>query len=48
MIGTVGILLRAKQSGVIPLVKPMLEALEATGFYVSGPLQVEALQLAGE
>lgn len=48
IIGTVGILLRAKQSGVIPLVKPILDALEARSFYVSGGLKEEALLLAGE
>ncbi|MEK6322881.1 MAG: DUF3368 domain-containing protein [Acidobacteriota bacterium] len=48
MIGTVGILLRAKQSGVIPLVRPIIDALEASGFWVSGALQEEALRLAGE
>ena len=47
-IGTVGVLVTAKHKGAIPTLKPMLEALELNGFYLSEALKAEALQLAGE
>ena len=47
-IGTVGILVRAKQKGVVSAIKPLLEALESNGFYLSEGLRVEALHLVGE
>lgn len=47
-IDTVGILVRAKQKGVVSAIKPLLEALESNGFYLSEALKVEALHLVGE
>lgn len=48
-IGVLGILLRAKSAGCIPLVQPILDALQAdAGFWVSDRLRSEILQLAGE
>jgi predicted nucleic acid-binding protein len=46
--GTVGILLKAKQSGVVPSLLPLLDALDAHHFHVSRALRLEALRLAGE
>jgi len=46
--GTVGVLLKAKQQGYLPSVRPMLEALEQKNFRVSLALKARALQLAGE
>ena len=46
--GTVGILLKAKQAGTIPLLLPLLDALDSNHFYVSRALRIEALRLAGE
>ena len=48
VIGTIGILIRAKRNGIIAAVKPVLDDLEATGFFVSKELKGEALRLAGE
>jgi predicted nucleic acid-binding protein len=48
VIGTVGLLLRAKSSGHSVSVKGALEALNAAGIRVSAPLQTEALRLADE
>jgi predicted nucleic acid-binding protein len=47
MIGTVGILVRAKQEGVIPEIKPILDDLEANSFFISAALRAEALRLTG-
>jgi predicted nucleic acid-binding protein len=47
-IGTVGILLRAKQHGLVPLVRPLLEQLAANSFRISDELCKEALIIAGE
>ena len=47
-IGTLGILLKARQLGLIPLLKPEIEDLQRTGFSIS-PLVVEqVLEIAGE
>lgn len=46
--GTLGVLLRAKQVGLVPLVAPLLERREDLGFRVDPPLMAEVLGLAGE
>lgn len=46
--GTIGVLIMAKQRGVIDAVKPVIEALEGGGFFLSAELKTEALRLAGE
>jgi len=48
IIGTVGVLVRAKQSGVIALLKPILNDLERNSFFISRALREEALRLVGE
>lgn len=48
IIGTVGILVRAKRLGMIPSLKTLLDALAAQEFYISEALQAEALRLAQE
>lgn len=46
--GTIGLILKAKISGIIPAVRPLLDALDACKFHVSRELREEALRLAGE
>jgi uncharacterized protein len=48
VIGTVGLLLRAKAGGLVADVKPSLNSAVEAGFYISPPLYREALRLAGE
>jgi len=48
VIGTVGVFVRAKQSGVITELKPILDNLEVNSFFISQALREEALKLAGE
>ena len=48
VIGTVGMLLRAKRLGVITEIKPLLRALLESDFRISESLIQEALRLAGE
>ena len=48
VIGTVAMLVRAKQKGVISEVKPLLRELQAKGFRLTEALIMDALQLAGE
>ena len=48
IIGTVGILVRAKHDGIISALKPLLDALEANGFFIGHALREEALRLVGE
>jgi predicted nucleic acid-binding protein len=46
--GLAKILLRAKQEGLIPQVKPLLDALDASQFYLGQALKQKILRLAGE
>lgn len=48
VIGTLGLLLKAKKQGVIPAIKPILAALEKVDFRVSTRLRDRALELADE
>lgn len=48
LIGTLGILLAAKQRGAIPAIKPLVTALVDTGFRLDGWLQEFVLAEAGE
>jgi predicted nucleic acid-binding protein len=47
--GIVGILLRAKQTGLVPRIRPLIEKLRAEGrFYISAPIVSQILKAAGE
>jgi predicted nucleic acid-binding protein len=46
--GTVGLLLKAKEAGVVPAIRPLLDALDANQFRIGDALRAEALRLAGE
>ena len=46
--GTVGVLLEAKEEGLIEVIKPLLIQLQANGIYLSESLINNALQDAGE
>ena len=46
--GTVGVLLRAKQRGLVPAVRPLLDRLRTEGFRMRNELYARALALAGE
>jgi predicted nucleic acid-binding protein len=48
VIGTVGVLLRAKRQGLIPAVQPLIVALRDARFHMTPALYGEALRLAGE
>jgi predicted nucleic acid-binding protein len=50
VLGTIGIVLRARLDGVIPAVRPLLDQLIASGFHLDPQGQVyrEALQRVGE
>lgn len=48
VIGTVGVLVRAKQSGVVTTLKPILDNLELNSFFISRALREEALNIVGE
>ena len=45
---TLGILLKAKQQGLISRVKPLLLDLKSVGFHISSSLYAQALELAEE
>ena len=46
--GSLGIFLRAKRSGVIPYIKPILQKIQQTNFRYSAAVLQEILSLAGE
>ena len=46
--GSLGIFLRAKRSGVIPSIKPILQKIQQTNFRYSAAVLQEILSLAGE
>ncbi|RPH55819.1 DUF3368 domain-containing protein [bacterium] len=48
VIGSVGVLLLAKAGGLIPLVRPLIESIQAAGVYLAEQLVAEALRLADE
>ncbi|MGH9942106.1 MAG: DUF3368 domain-containing protein [Pyrinomonadaceae bacterium] len=48
LIGTVGVLVKAKREGIIPALKSVLDEMEANGFYLRSALKEEALRLVGE
>lgn len=48
VVGTVGLLLRAKERGLIEAIRPLLTQLQQEGFYISEPLLNYALQKAQE
>ncbi len=48
IIGTVGVLVRAKQNGIIAELKPIFDDLESNNFFISQTLCEEALKIAGE
>jgi len=48
VIGTLGVLLAAKQSGHVATVKPLMDQLRSLDFYMSTELYEEVLKTAGE
>ena len=46
--GTLGILLRAKQAGLISTLQPLVDDIAAQGFHLSPELHRDVLGLAGE
>lgn len=48
MIGTIGLILRAKNLGLIKKVKPILNELQIVEFRIRNSLYNEALRLANE
>jgi predicted nucleic acid-binding protein len=48
VVGTLGVLLLAKEAGVISAIRPHIDALLATEFYLSPWLIADALALANE
>ena len=48
MIGTLGLVLLAKQLGQVPLARPVVEHLRISGMYLSDQVVNEALARVGE
>ena len=46
--GTLGVLYAAKERGIVPLLKPHLDTLQAVGFRISPSIVAELLALSGE
>lgn len=48
VIGTVGLVVRARRRGLIPTVRPILEEIRAAGLYLSDALIDQASRAVGE
>lgn len=48
VIGTVGVLVLAKRRSLLPRLRPLLESLIASGYFLTPDLVSEALRLVGE
>jgi len=48
VLGTLGLLVRARDSGLLTHVRPLVDALLATGYYLSRPLVERTLAAIGE
>lgn len=48
LVGTIGVLILAKQQEKIPALKPLLQDLEDNNFFMSSDLKAEALRLVNE
>ena len=49
VVGLLGMLIEAKQKGLLPLVRPVLDDLEVkAGFWITETLRARILQVAGE
>lgn len=48
VIGTLGVLVNARQRNIIPSLKALLTELERGGYYFTAQLKMEALRLVGE
>jgi predicted nucleic acid-binding protein len=46
--GTLGVLIKAKRSGLVPLLRPLLGHLQTAGMWLSPRIILETLRLAGE
>ncbi len=46
--GTLGVLVKAKQAGLITAIRPYLDQLDQARFYLSAEVRTRILQLAGE
>ncbi len=46
--GTLGVLLKAKEAGHLPQIKPVIEELDRCGFRLDGATRAAVLNLAGE
>lgn len=46
--GTLGVLVKAKQSGLITAIRPYLDQLDKLGFYLGMHVRARILSLAGE
>jgi predicted nucleic acid-binding protein len=48
VVGTLGVLIAAKRRGLLDNVRPILQRLRASGYFLSDAVLAEALRLAGE
>lgn len=46
--GTIGVIIKAKLTGIVPSIKPVLEKIKQTNFRLSSDIELQALMEAGE
>ena len=48
VVGTLALLLRAREEGLVPALRPLTERLQASGYYLPGQLVADVLSSLGE
>jgi predicted nucleic acid-binding protein len=46
--GTIGVIIKAKERGIIPAIRPYIEKIRSTTFHLSEEIELKALKMAGE
>jgi predicted nucleic acid-binding protein len=46
--GTIGVIIKAKLSGIIPSIKPLLKKIKQTNFRITNDIEIQALSEANE
>ena len=46
--GTIGIIIKAKLTGIIPSIQPLLDKIKQTDFRITTEIEAQALKAAGE
>lgn len=46
--GTIGVIIKAKLTGIVPSIQPLLDKIKQTNFWITNEVEAQALREAGE